>query len=247
MIARAVTLLPDPDSPTTASTSRGRRENVSPRTAWTTPSTVGKSTLRSVMASSGASADSSMPASSTVPDRRASPRCSGSATTAIPGGACPSRPHPRLGGVERVPETVADEVDAEHDHDDEQAGEVEQPGPGGGRLLAHRDELAERGVRRLDPEADVGEGGLGKDGGRHDQRRIDNDGADGVRQEVPEDDAPVRRPEGPGRLDVLLLPQRQEDPAHDPGDDHPRESGQDDRQVDPAVALVAELERDGGG
>src|SRR6266480_5438870 len=217
MIARAVTLLPDPDSPTTASTSPGRRENVSPRTAWTTPSTVGKSTLRSVMASSGASADSSMPASSTVPDSRASARSSGSATTAIPPA---SRPHPRLRGVERVPEAVTDEVDAEHDHDDEQAGEIEEPRPGRRRLLAHRDELAEGGVRGLDPEADVGEGGLGKDGSRHDQRRIDDDRPHGVRQKVPEDDAPVRRAQGAGRLDVLLLPERQEDPAHDPGDDH---------------------------
>src|SRR2546423_1366396 len=208
MIASAVTLLPDPDSPTTASTSPGMREKVSPRTAWTTPSTVGKSTLRSVTASSGASADSSMPSSSTEPESRASLSCSGSATTA---GTPASRPHPRLGGVEGIPEAVADEVDAEHDHDDEEAGEVEQPRPGGRGLLPDRNQLAERRVRRLDAEADVGERGLGKDGGRHDQRRIDDDGTHGVRQQVPEDDAPVGRPQRAGRLDAFLLPERQED------------------------------------
>jgi hypothetical protein len=46
IVARAVTDLPEPDSPTMPSTSPGARERSMPRTAWTTPSFVGKSTSR---------------------------------------------------------------------------------------------------------------------------------------------------------------------------------------------------------
>src|SRR4051794_18863267 len=42
----AVTDLPEPDSPTTATTSRGATVKSTPRTAWTTPSSVLKPTLR---------------------------------------------------------------------------------------------------------------------------------------------------------------------------------------------------------
>ena len=46
MVAIAVTDLPDPDSPTMPRTSPGERSVVTPRTALTTPSFVGKSTVR---------------------------------------------------------------------------------------------------------------------------------------------------------------------------------------------------------
>jgi hypothetical protein len=46
MIARLVTLLPDPDSPTTPRVSPRRRVNERFETAWTTPSRVLKRTVR---------------------------------------------------------------------------------------------------------------------------------------------------------------------------------------------------------
>ena len=47
MIARFETLLPEPDSPTTPSVSPRRSENETSETACTTPSGVGKRTVRS--------------------------------------------------------------------------------------------------------------------------------------------------------------------------------------------------------
>src|SRR5262249_59753670 len=47
MIARSVTLLPEPDSPSSASTLPASSENVTPFTARTTPSRVLNATLRS--------------------------------------------------------------------------------------------------------------------------------------------------------------------------------------------------------
>ena len=46
MVASAVTDFPEPDSPTMPSTSPGSSVKSTPRTAWTTPSLVGKSTSR---------------------------------------------------------------------------------------------------------------------------------------------------------------------------------------------------------
>src|SRR5712692_534972 len=241
MIASAVTLLPEPDSPTTASTSPGFRTKLTPRTAWTTPSMVGKSTLRSLTSSRGASADSSMPTSSTLPENRTSLRRSGSAPMAALG------PDAGLGRVEGIPEPVSDEVDAEHDDDEEEAREVEQPGSGRRRLLPDRHQLAEGGVGRLNAETDEREGGLGQDCPRHDQGGVDDDRADGVRQQVPEDDPAVAGTQCPGSLHVLLLPEGQEDAPHDPGDDHPPERRKDDGEVDPPVAPAPELVGEGGG
>ena len=46
MIARLETLLPEPDSPTTPSVSPRDRVKLTSETAWTTPSAVGKRTVR---------------------------------------------------------------------------------------------------------------------------------------------------------------------------------------------------------
>src|SRR5579862_4471161 len=53
MVAMAVTDLPDPDSPTMPRTSPGERSVVTPRTARTSPSFVGKSTVRSSIFKTG--------------------------------------------------------------------------------------------------------------------------------------------------------------------------------------------------
>src|SRR5918911_5260014 len=52
-----VTLLPDPDSPTTPSVSPGEMASETPSTAFTTPSSVGKWTLRSFTSSRGSATD----------------------------------------------------------------------------------------------------------------------------------------------------------------------------------------------
>src|SRR5262245_25718941 len=70
--------------------------------------------------------------------------------------------HAPLLWVERIPEAVADEVDAEDDQDDRQAREDRQP-PLLRVLLRVTDEPAERRRRRLDAEAEEGEGRLDQD------------------------------------------------------------------------------------
>ena len=54
MIVCAVTLLPEPDSPTIASTSPGRRSKLTPSTACSRPPSVAKPTRRSLTERSGA-------------------------------------------------------------------------------------------------------------------------------------------------------------------------------------------------
>src|SRR5919106_1379972 len=171
MMASEVTLLPEPDSPTIPSTCPGWRSKLTPRTAWTMPSSVGNSTVRSLTWRTGS------------PSVRGGGRSGG-------------------GGGLRA---VADEVDGQGDDHDDQAGEVEQPRTGGGRLLAGRDQQAERGVRGSDAEAQVGERGLEQDGHGHGHGGVDDDRPGGVRQEVPEHDPGVAGPQRPRRLHELLL------------------------------------------
>ena len=85
-----LTLFPEPDSPTTPSVSPAKRSYVTPSTAWTTPSSVSNSTVRSLIERTG---------SGTNP----------------------------LSGIERVPQAVTDEVDAQHDEDDRQPRESDEP------------------------------------------------------------------------------------------------------------------------
>ena len=158
--------MPEPDSPTMPSTSPGRSEKLTPRTACTTPSSVGKRTLRSSTSSSGAGRGRALLLGGVGQGRHGAPldRSGGHAGR---GGAAnvrvlwddePGRPARRrrwgrrLGsdgtasavavrrGVERVPDPVADQVDRQHDDQDGDAGEVEQPGPGLRRLGADRDQ-----------------------------------------------------------------------------------------------------------
>ena len=91
--------------------------------------------------------------------------------------------------VERVPQAVADEVDAESDDDDREPRECHEPPELEAFALAVDDQLAECGVRRLDAEPEEGEGRLVEDGSRDDQRREDDDRPDAVREDVPQDDA----------------------------------------------------------
>src|SRR5712692_8228126 len=114
-----------------------------PSTAWTIPSSVVNSTVRSRIEMIGSGTDP-------------------------------------LGRVERVAESVADEVDAEHDQDDEQTGKEGQPP----RLrvgLSTGDEHTERRRRRLDPEAEERECRLDQNRLSDRQRAVDDDRPERVR------------------------------------------------------------------
>src|SRR5712691_4385273 len=112
-----------------------------------------------------------------------------------------------LGRVERVSETVADEVDAENDQHERQTREDSQP-PGLRVVLAVEDEHAEGGRGWLDAEPEEGEGRLDEDRLSDGQGAVDDDGPDRVWEHVAEHDAQVAGAGGLGRLHVFLLAQR---------------------------------------
>src|SRR5436190_5679604 len=155
--------------------------------------------------------------------------------------------HSPLGRVERIAEAVADEVDAEDDDDDRQAREDRQPPrypPG--RCIRVRlriaDEHTEGRRRRLDPEVEEGERRFHQDRGADGERRVDHDQTEGVREDVPEHQARVAGPGGLRGLDVLLLPQGEEDAPDDTGDSRPEEEDEDERDA-PLVALPEQSRR----
>ena len=84
------------------------------------------------------------------------------------------------------------------------------------------------GVRRLDAEAEERESRLGEDRGGDDQRRVDDDRPDRVREHVADDDPRVAGTGRLRRLDELLLSQRQERAADDAGEARPEEEREDD-------------------
>src|SRR5215472_9417185 len=116
--------------------------------------------------------------------------------------------------VERVAQSIADEVESDHGHEEGGAGPEDDPR----RLL----EIAAPGVdhaapRRgggLDAQPEERERCLGEDGEGHAQRGLDHDGRGRIRQDVTPRDAPARRAQRPGSLHVLAAGDRQNLPAH---------------------------------
>src|SRR5690606_41346442 len=111
-----------------------------------------------------------------------------------------------LADVQRVPEAVAQQVEAENGHHD---GDTRHDGPP--PLAREQIVLALRGhpspARRWwrHPKAQEGEGGFQIDVTRHGQGRLDQHRGDDVGQDVAEDDDEVARPDGLRRLHVLVL------------------------------------------
>src|SRR5712691_8704371 len=166
-----LTLLPEPDSPTTPSVSPGEIEKETPSTAFTRPSSVGKCTLRSLTSSSG---------SATRPPI-GSPR------------ACPLAgrsllaPEP-LVRVQGVAKPVSDEVHGEDGDEDHHAREPDQPGSQEHERLAVVQQVAPGGCRGRDAEPQERQRRLGQDGARHEERHVHDDRPQRVRHDVVEDD-----------------------------------------------------------
>src|SRR5690606_25515542 len=110
MIAWAVTLLPEPDSPTIARVSPASTENDTPLTARAMPSRVRNSTRRSSTSSNGAVGS----IGGRLPGRR--PDCSAfSSSVALVGTAAPLVEF----GVESVAQSVAQEEERENGNEEE--------------------------------------------------------------------------------------------------------------------------------
>src|SRR5207247_2091629 len=111
--------------------------------------------------------------------------------------------------VERVPETVAEDVQRQYGQDDRDPGYERQPGRGHDPILTLRDQDPPGGVRRLDASAEERQPGLREDVGRDDQREEDERRRGDVREQLEEHDANRPGPEPASRLDELLLAQRE--------------------------------------
>ena len=159
--ARLVRLLPQPDSPTSASVSPRSSEKLTPSTA------------RNAAAAGSGKGD---PEVLDVEDSAHAPRGSAASRSASPNRLAAS--------------TV--------DHDGE-AGEDGRPRRRHQHRLGVEDHAAPRGGRRLDAESEEREAGLEQDHVAHAERRRDEQRPERVRQQVPEDNAPPRRPRAPRR------------------------------------------------
>ena len=154
------------------------------------------------------------------------------------GSGVENRAHRRRLRVERVLQSVADEVEREHGQHEGRAREDHVP-PGSlevGRGVG--DHLAPARGRRLDADPEERQGGLEEDVLGQDERRVDDDRGHEVGEDLAEDDAPVRRAERARGLDELLLAQRQHLPADDPR--HVGERGQRDHEDDHGQAGLDE-------
>src|SRR3954471_3492363 len=159
--ASMVWLLPEPDSPTTATVSQRRTVRFTARTASTTPSGVLKRTCRP---ETWSSVSSPMPPTSMVPR------------------------------VERVAQSVAEEVEREQRDDEEDRGEDQHPRRCLDRCRALRDEGAEAGQRLLHAEPEEREEALQQDDARHQDGDENDHRSDGVRDDMAADDRPRLEP-----------------------------------------------------
>src|SRR5215207_832252 len=235
---KPVTLLPEPDSPTSPSTSARASENDTLSTALTTPALVKKWVVKFSTSRMGSVMGNAPPLPLAGRGRGGGRRrrtrsgkeelcMRGSAqprtarfgpTTPTRLGLRPSPPSPQGGGeyprpsppqprIELVPDLIADEVDRDDEEDEGDARIDRDPvAPAHHVLEAVGDEHAEGGLRRRQAEAEERERRLERDriGDLH--RRDDDQRRQGVRQEVPEHDAPARKRRRGCRFDIILAP-----------------------------------------
>src|SRR5512132_80724 len=173
--ASAVTLLPQPDSPTIPSVSPGEISNEIPLTAWTSPLPVQNWTRRSSTERSG-----SLDATDRLPPTRPQVR-EPAPLTELPCAAAELR-------IERLAQAVADQVEPEHREHDRDPGNDREPRR---RLqivvdvAEHRPPLRRRRVLR--PEPEEAEARDIDDRGRHRQRPLHDHRRDRVREDVREE------------------------------------------------------------
>src|SRR5262249_52138063 len=153
-------------------------------------------------------------------------------------------------GIESIPDPVAENVEGQRGEEQRPAGEYQVP-PRSVQEDAGcaADHLAPVSGRRYHADAQEGDGGLAHDRPRNQQGAVDDQRREEVRQDVDEHDPPWSGPQGPGRLDVLSLPDREHLAADETADRGPAEESEhndDDRQAgldsEPAPADRVDLD-----
>src|SRR5690606_29169791 len=193
MIAWAVTLLPQPDSPRMARVSPASRWKLTPFTACATPARVRNSTWRSTTSSGGAEAS----APGTAPNASTAMSV---ALLALMSVAISTSPQPR---VEGVAQGVADQDERQHRAEQQPGREQQQAGVLEEQCLVLSDHDAPGDRRRLQADAEEGQGRLRgheraeQDGGVDQHRRHR------VREDVLEHQAPVLGAERLRRLHIV--------------------------------------------
>src|SRR6185503_4180593 len=237
----AVTLLPQPDSPTSPSVSPWPSTKLTSSTARTTPSGVKKCVERlrtsrrfflpvfvsrcsRVIRAASSGVSSRLTASYTEVRSCADVKLLLALELRIEGVAQP----------------VSNEREADERQGDHEPRPEREPGVGSDERLAVGDERAPRRAGRLDADADVGEGRLGEDGGGDAEGHGHDDRPDRVRQQVPGHDVPVGHADRPGGLDELRLLQGEELAAHEPGHGHPRGEADGHEHQEDAVERAPE-------
>src|SRR6185312_6958401 len=204
-MARAVTLLPQPLSPTTPSTRPAYRSMLTLSIARTTPWVSGNSTARSRTASTWRLLD-------------------GVSALAIPGSAVATSAI----GVRRVAQSVAEEVERQDDQDDRHGG-GQQPWRTGQHLhvlrVLQQDAPTDR--RRTQAEAEEAQRRFADNHCRQREADRGDDVAGERRQHVAQDDAKLAGAGEVGGDDEILLAQGKEPPAH-----HACEFGPPDQRDD---------------
>src|SRR5258706_6893297 len=214
-IESAVTLLPEPLSPTMPSASPSSSEKLTPSTAWTGPSRVLNCTFRSLTSSSLANAITFH-------------------ETRRVGVTLLALRHIR---VERVAQPVAHQVNTQDGEQDRQAWQQRQQRVGRDvrlRVLQHR---APGSRRRLNAEAEEAQGGFRQNRSADRQGRGHDDRSGGIGQNMPYHQPQIAGAEGAGRQEELALLEGEELTAHHTGNFRPNEHGDDEhRALDGAIA-----------
>src|SRR5260221_12202483 len=201
----AVTDFPHPDSPTIPSVSPAASSNDTPSTAWTTPSRVKNCVLRSLTSSSSGKC-------SPLPLLHHG-RALDAKSTQLGLGL-----HPR---VERVAQPIPNEGECQHDDRNADPRQEHRPGALREDDEALVDHDAPRRGRRLDTDADERVGALGEHRSGDRERQGDDARGEGVGKGVADQDPPRGHADGAGRLDELLLFEREDLPADEPRESHP--------------------------
>src|SRR5207249_12117428 len=146
--------------------------------------------------------------------------------------------------IERVPDSIADEVDAERGDDQRGGGEDDEIGLVVEQVLLEvLQHVAPARLGRRNAVPEKTERGFQQDDAGHAQGRGNDDRGEGIRQDVADDDSGVRCPERSSRLDELLFSKHQKLGPHQSANLVPAGGGDDDD--DGGEADTAGRRRDG--
>src|SRR5476649_2129740 len=190
---KAITDLPEPDSPTRQTISPGLTVKLTFSTAWTRSAPEGRETLRLRTSRTGLLAsDINAPPSSSY-----------------------FLAHLR---IERVTQPIAHDVDGKHGEREEDAGIKDVVREHAEQRAALGHDVAPARNLRWDADAEEAERRLGQDGSGRDEGTLDDQRRHGVGQDVTEHQDPGRRADRDGALDIGFLAHRQHDRADQPHD-----------------------------